>query len=79
MFAVHSYHLKKASQVFRDMLDLPREGITSEGRSREHPIILNISPHAFESFLWFLYCSAYEWFVCSLLTPTRTLPDGLPC
>ncbi|KAI5897533.1 uncharacterized protein SCHCODRAFT_02488522 [Schizophyllum commune H4-8] len=61
VFAVHSYHLKKASQVFRDMLDLPREGITSEGRSREHPIILNISPHAFESFLWFLYCSAYEW------------------
>ncbi|KAL1720949.1 hypothetical protein EV715DRAFT_196197 [Schizophyllum commune] len=62
VIAVHSYHLKKASQVFRDMLQLPCEGIAStEGRSRDHPIILDVEARAFESFLWFLYCSPYEW------------------
>ncbi|KAL1704465.1 hypothetical protein EV121DRAFT_205728 [Schizophyllum commune] len=62
VLAVHSYHLKRASQVFRDMLELPREGSAStEGKCQENPIILDIEARAFESFLWFLYNSPYEW------------------
>ncbi|KAI4519867.1 hypothetical protein K525DRAFT_271336 [Schizophyllum commune Loenen D] len=62
VFSVHAYLLEKASQAFRDMLELPCEGIAStEGKSREHPIILDIEARAFENFLWFLYDSAYEW------------------
>ncbi|KAL1675761.1 hypothetical protein EV122DRAFT_253688 [Schizophyllum commune] len=62
VLAVHSYHLKRASQVFRDMLELPREGSAStEGKCQENPTILDIEARAFESFLWFLYNSPYEW------------------
>ncbi|KAL1753386.1 hypothetical protein FB107DRAFT_292462 [Schizophyllum commune] len=51
-----------ASQVFRDMLQLPCEGIAStEGKSREHPIILDVQARAFGNILWFLYSSSYGW------------------
>lgn len=66
VLGIHSYHLRRASSVFVDMLNLPVHGAAGEGRSRNHPIVLDIQPRQFENLLWFLYDSPYEWWVTLL-------------
>ncbi|KAL1693035.1 hypothetical protein GGG16DRAFT_123562 [Schizophyllum commune] len=61
VLGIHSYHLRRASSVFVDMLNLPVHGAAGEGKSRNHPIVLDIQPRQFENLLWFLYDSPYEW------------------
>ncbi|KAL1665496.1 hypothetical protein GGF50DRAFT_52544 [Schizophyllum commune] len=61
VLGIHSYHLRRASSVFVDMLNLPVHGAAGEGKSRNHPIVLDNQPRQFENLLWFLYDSPYEW------------------
>ncbi|TRM69665.1 hypothetical protein BD626DRAFT_563403 [Schizophyllum amplum] len=58
---IHSYHLKRASSVFVDMLQIPNGGISAEGRSADHPISLDVKKQDFDSLLWFFYDSPYQW------------------
>ncbi|KAI4519860.1 hypothetical protein K525DRAFT_150942, partial [Schizophyllum commune Loenen D] len=61
VLSVHAYHLKRASQTFADMFSLPLTGTSSEGRSQDHPITLNVKGQQFKNFMWFLYESPYAW------------------
>ncbi|KAL1732580.1 hypothetical protein EV714DRAFT_206288 [Schizophyllum commune] len=61
VLSVHAYHLERASQTFADMFSLPRTGTSSEGRSQDHPITLNVDVQRFKTFVWFLYESPYAW------------------
>ncbi|KAL1749133.1 hypothetical protein HDZ31DRAFT_28338 [Schizophyllum fasciatum] len=60
-FRMHSYHLKRTSQVFEDMFNLPRSVGLSEGINHNYPIVLDLEARQMENLLWFLYDSAYEW------------------
>ncbi|TRM65651.1 hypothetical protein BD626DRAFT_485450 [Schizophyllum amplum] len=58
----HSYHFKRASPVFLDMLNLPSDQPFAEGRSAEHdPIALDVKKSDFDNMLWFFYDSPYHW------------------
>ncbi|KAL1726846.1 hypothetical protein EV714DRAFT_286902 [Schizophyllum commune] len=61
VLGVHSYHLERASSVFADMLALPTDGVSREGKTRDHPLVLDTKLRYFESLLWFLYDSPYQW------------------
>ncbi|KAL1749129.1 hypothetical protein HDZ31DRAFT_28333 [Schizophyllum fasciatum] len=61
VYPVHAYHLKRASRTFVDMFDLQNDNASTEGKSQEQPIFLNVEEHQFSSFIWFLYDSPYAW------------------
>ncbi|TRM65053.1 hypothetical protein BD626DRAFT_490743 [Schizophyllum amplum] len=62
IFRLHSYHLKRTSNVFAVMFSLPpTDGVPKEGFTEHHPVKLDIRASDFENLLHFFYDSAYEW------------------
>lgn len=62
LFCTHSFHLKRASNVFADMLSLQNGDSCLEGKTEDQPIVLpDVKVSEFRSLLWFLYDSSYEW------------------
>ncbi|KAI5887703.1 uncharacterized protein SCHCODRAFT_02589194 [Schizophyllum commune H4-8] len=66
IFFLHSYHLRRASKVFRTMFTLPAEQSCPEGATQDRPIQLQFTNNvAFANLMWFFYRYPYKWQVAT--------------